>query len=428
MKKTIFLLFGLMMMGSLQAQTQTPVDFCMTKPVGYAQQVSGGEGGTVVTVATHTELRNALRANGKAIIIVTQDITFGEGMRISGEIKDKTLLGLKGVKLISTAQVKNSGILSLDAKSSNVIIRNLIFEGPGAYDVDGQDLISNVGCVGLWVDHCEFYDGLDGNFDNTKKADNISVSWCKFGYNKLPTPVGLPDKSDDHRFTNLVGGGSTDAPDDGHYSITFQYCYWSNGCRERMPRARNAEIHILNCYYNTDVGSSTALGLEGGINGLDCYVERSYFKQIGTIYKNYNGSGSKPHTLALVDCKASKALPADIGTTPRPTYPYSALPVEEVEAAVTGSRGAGATLTVGTEGTVSSPPTGVKLPASSRPTVFYDRGADALRVLSDIPVQHAALYSLQGVPVRRGIYTPGVYIARIVLENQESFTSKIIVP
>jgi pectate lyase len=420
-----FIFFFLFAAVACGAGGQTPVDFCMTNPVGYGGNVTGGAGGNVVTVASHAELKAALKASGKSIIIVTQDITFGEGMVISEVIQNKTLLGLNGVKLVSTAQVKNSGILGLKANSSNVIIRNLIFEGPGAYDVDGQDLISNTGCIGLWVDHCEFYDGVDGNFDNTNSADNVSISWCKFGYNK-PPKAGGSGGSNDHRFTNLIGGSASAAPADGHYSITFQCCYWSDGCKERMPRARNAEIHILNCYYNTNISSSTALGLEGGVNGLDCYVEGSYFKQIGTIYKNYNGTGSKPHTLAFVDCKASKAIPANIGTTPVPTYSYTSLPVADVEAAVTSSRGAGATLAVNTTGEASSPSTGVDSPASSRPTVFYDSAESKLRVLSETPVQRSMLYSLQGSPLQK-IHTAGVYIARVVLENQESFTSKIIV-
>jgi pectate lyase len=178
MKKLVYLLlFAVSGVTGGSAYAQTPADFCMAVPVGYGRNATGGAGGKVVTVASHTELKNALKAAEKSIIIITQNITFGEGAMISEIIKDKTLLGLKGVKLVSTAQTKNGGILGLKAGSTNVIIRNLIFEGPGAYDVDGNDLLSNMGCLNLWVDHCEFYDGVDGNFDNTNSADNISVSW-----------------------------------------------------------------------------------------------------------------------------------------------------------------------------------------------------------------------------------------------------------
>jgi pectate lyase len=414
----------ILLMLSFAMYGQGNADFCMTAPVGYGRSATGGSGGQIVTVASHTELKNALKATGKAIIIVTQDITFGEGAMISEVVKDKTLLGLKGVKLLSTAQVKNGGILGLKAGSNNVIIRNLIFEGPGAYDVDGNDLLSNMGCLNLWVDHCEFYDGVDGNFDNTNSADNVSISWCKFGYNK-PPKAGGSGGSNDHRFSNLIGGSESAAPADKHYSITFHYCYWSNGCRERMPRARNAELHILNCYYNTDITSSTALGLEAGTQGLDCYVEGSHFKQINTIYKNYGGTP----TLAIVNCLATKTLPANIGTTPQPAYPYTVLPVENVEAAVTGECGAGATLDITTAGEISSPcntSASLNNPKPAVPQVYYDPSIGDVRVVSEIPVKQTAIYSLQGVQVNK-INAQGIYIVRVALKNEDTFSHKIIV-
>ena len=84
-------------------------------------------------------------------------------------------------------------------------------------------------------------------------CDNTTISWCKFTYLK-PAIAGGSGGSNDHRFSDLIGSGATDFPSDGHYSITFQNCYWADGCKERMPRARNAEIHLLNCYYNTNPG------------------------------------------------------------------------------------------------------------------------------------------------------------------------------
>ncbi len=82
---------------------------------------------------------------------------------------------MPGARLVNTQLKTNvsgstdpSGILYIKPGSNNVIIRNLIFEGPGAYDVDGQDNLTNEG-TNIWVDHCEFQDGMDGNFDNKGK-------------------------------------------------------------------------------------------------------------------------------------------------------------------------------------------------------------------------------------------------------------------
>jgi pectate lyase len=401
-------------------------DYCMQAPVGYGGNATGGATGNVVTVKTRTELSDALRAPGPAVIIVTNNIVFGEGEIIKLAVQNKTLLGMSGVRLISTAQVKNGGILQLSDGSNNVIIRNLIFEGPGAYDTDGNDLLQNVGCTNLWVDHCEFYDGVDGNFDNTKTADNITISWCKFGYNN-PPKAGGSGGSNDHRFTNLVGGGASDAPADGHYSITFMYCYWSDGCKERMPRARNAELHILNCYYNTNVSGSTALGLEGGTRGLDCYVEGSHFKEISNIYKSY-GSGTK--NLTYADCLGGTMT--NIGTVSKPPYSYNALPVAGVEAAVTGASGAGATLTVNAaDGSVSSL---TSIHAPHQKTGQWIETSGNIRI-ENVQVKEICLYHLTGTKIRCVFFSPvmnlssltkGLYIVSALSTDGKIFSKKII--
>lgn len=314
-------------------------------PIGYGRNVTGGGNGSIVLVDSVAGLKSALSGTTPARVIVTRNLTFGEGDVVqTGAAWNKTLLGLPGVRLITTARVTNGGILQLSSNSGNFIIRNLIFEGPGAYDVDGRDLLHNNGCDGLWVDHCEFYDGVDGNFDNTNGSDNVTISWCKFAYN-IPPLAGGSGGSDDHRFSNLVGSNSNNAPLDGRFSITFQCCYWADGCRERMPRARNAELHILNCLYNTSVQGSVALGLEGGVSGTNCYVEGTHFKQITNVHKSY---GTGMVNLTFVDCIGAVA---DIGSAPRPTYDYTALPVGQVEATITA--GAGAILNVTTDGGIS---------------------------------------------------------------------------
>lgn len=329
-------------------------DYYMSSPTGFGENTTGGGNAAVITVNTRDALKSALKASGSSVIVVTENITFGEGEMISEVIKNKTLLGLKGVKLISTARVKDGGILGLKSGSDNVIIRNLIFEGPGAFDVDGRDLLQNTGCTNLWVDHCEFYDGVDGNFDNTVNADNITISWCKFGYQYPSKTEGMTgDGSGEHRYSNLIGGASSDYPPDGHYSITFQYCYWSDGCAQRMPRARNAELHILNCYYNTNVSGALAIGLGAGSKGTTCYVEGSDFRQIGRVVNtSYDEVSGQSVAVNFINCLTGGG---NLGTVSKPSYTYTVLDENQVEAAVTGSCGAGATLEVTLTGEISAP-------------------------------------------------------------------------
>ncbi len=325
-------------------------DYYMATPQGYGAATTGGGNATPITVTTWAALRTQMQSSGSKVILVSGVLTVPINQQLKAIITNKSLIGLPGAKLISTTQVHpGGGIIYLRPGSNNVIIRNLIFEGPGAYDIDGEDLLTADGCNNLWVDHCEFQDGLDGNFDIKGLTDNVTVSWCKFMYLKPPIPGGSGG-SNDHRFSNLVGSGSNDAPADGHFSVTFQNCYWATGCRERMPRARNAQLHILNCYYNTGVPSARALGLGGGVNNTTCYVENTNFSGITNVYTNYPGDGG---TVSLSFNNSINGA-ANIGTVPAPSYTTTVIPVNQVISYLTDATcGSGATLNVADTGVIT---------------------------------------------------------------------------
>jgi pectate lyase len=320
--------------------------YLMTSPVGYGAGTTGGGTPTAsntVTVKNAAELKSAFTGS-KSVILVSGSITTS---RIECTFSNKSIIGLPGAKLINTTQTKDgSGILNLKA-GSNVIIRNITFVGPGAYDEDGWDLLSNLGYSKLWVDHCEFQDGMDGNFDNTKKADNITVSWCKFTYLKPPKSGGSGG-SNDHRFTNLVGGSDSDVPSDGKYSITWINCWWSDGCVDRMVRARNAQNDMLNCYWSSKAASKN-IHLSPGTNGTFIYVENGVFACSGQIV-NFEKTGN--NNVKFVGCTGGTT---NTGTVPAPTYTWTKTPVSNVVSMVTNaSCGAGATLKVSADGAISS--------------------------------------------------------------------------
>ncbi|WP_236554564.1 T9SS type A sorting domain-containing protein [Flavobacterium sp. 9AF] len=327
----------------------------MATPQGFGTNTTGGGNATPVTVSTYTAFKNALLSTSaaNAVILVSGTIDCDY---TSVQLNNKSIIGLPGAKLRNTQitvgnsalSAANSGILNIKPNSNNVIIRNLIFEGPGAYDVDGRDNLTNEG-TNIWVDHCEFQDGMDGNFDNKGAADNITISWCKFTYLKAPI-AGGSGGSNDHRFTNLVGSSATDVTADGHYSITFQNCYWANGCKERMPRARNAELHLLSCYYNTSVASAKAIGLGGGTNNSTCYVENTNFANVANAYTYYSGDGGTV-AIAFNNCLNGAS---NVGSVSAPSYSTTPVPVNEVEALLTDPTcGAGATLQVSSSGAIS---------------------------------------------------------------------------
>jgi len=326
----------------------TPFSDKLSKPIGFAEGTTGGGTPThenTVIVTTAQELSAAING-ARSVILVSGTITTP---RISATLKNKSIIGLPGARLINLDQTATgSGILYLGEGSNNVIIQNLIFEGPGAYDTDGYDLLSNKGCYKLWVDHCEFQDGCDGNFDNTGNSDDITVSWCKFTYLKPPR-AGGSGGSADHRFSNLVGGSDSDYPTDGHYSITWQNCWWAKGVVARMIRGRNTEVHMLNCYWNSPE-TDDAIGLTAGTNGSTVYVEGGVFDIPEKANVVDIGSGSI--AVSFVNCTGKIK---NYGTVSSPDYEYRIMPVEEVVTAVAHPVcGAGATLMVSASGEVFS--------------------------------------------------------------------------
>lgn len=322
------------------------VTYCSPSAFGYGASATGGGSATPVLVGSVSELQSALNKGKNKVIIITKSLTFTTIMKVQ-DGANVTLLGLPGVTLTSLQQNKdNSGILYVK-RFNNLIIRNLTFVGPGAYDCDGSDLLCFENVTNAWVDHCDFQDGCDGNFDNKNGTDNVTVSWCRFRYLKAPK-AGGSGGSDDHRFTNLLGSSSSDKPGDGTYNLTWAYCWWDNGCKERMVRCRNCELHFLNCYWNSSVANYYV-----GPENAKCYFEGCTFEGKANtkdkIFKSYGGTNA----CKFVDCAGN--LPSNSGSISAPGYSYTASAQAETKSAVTNATcGAGATLTVTTAGAVSS--------------------------------------------------------------------------
>ncbi len=343
MKKFLLCAFSLVTL-SLQA-----INYCAPQSWGYAgSSVTGGGSATPTLVSSVSELKSAIGSNAKnKVVIITKSLTF-TSMLTMQNAQNVTILGLPGVKLVSTQQnATTSGILFVK-KSSNIIIRNLIFEGPGAYDCDGNDNLCFEGVTKAWVDHCEFQDGCDGNFDNKSTTDNVTVSWCRFRYLKAPK-AGGSGGADDHRFTNLLGSSSSDKPSDGTYNFTWAYCWWDEGCKERMVRCRNAELHFLNCYWNSSVANYYV-----GPENVKAYFEGCTFEGKANTAKNIFKSYGGTNACKFVNCSGN--LPSNSGTVNAPTYAYDQLNPADSKTYVTNETcGAGATLIINTQAQIGSP-------------------------------------------------------------------------
>ena len=174
---------------------------------------------------------------------------------------------------------RESGVFSVK-RCKNLIFRNLSFVGPGSIDCGGYDLLSVQYSSNVWVDHCEFIDGIDGNFDISNESDMITASWNEFSYT---------DRSLMHQNTTLIGSSDSKENDDDKLTITFAYNSWGAKCRARMPMARFGRFHMLNNYFHCK-GNTTAC-----INPRlksEFLIEGNYFEKGVTKIFTQSGASS----------------------------------------------------------------------------------------------------------------------------------------
>lgn len=311
-----FVRFGVLLGFTLLIGTVSAQDQC--KVVGWATQngnVSGGGNASPVEAANYDDLKSALTSSTVKVVHVRGSITIPPGGRITiQDISGKSIFGLPGSKIVSTDMTKDgSGILYIK-RCTNFIMRNLVLEGPGAYDTDGYDNLCIDNCQNFWVDHCEFHDGMDGNFDIKNMSDFISVTWSTFSYEKAPKADGSGGSSD-HRYSNLIGSSDGATDDATHLNVTFNYCWWGAGCRERMPRMRFGKLHMVNNLFTSSVANNCIrAGFKADILAVGNYFDNQKlpideYKDDYTAIKAYNNFGasdmtkksafSPPYTLAV---------------------------------------------------------------------------------------------------------------------------------
>lgn len=252
--------------------------------------------------------------------------TLTNGKRVREQAEYNTRQILINLTGDSKEKYRKAGAIGM-LRCNNFVIRNISFVGPGSIDISGSDLLTFTTCKNMWVDHCDFADGTDGNFDIGSASDFVTVSWCVFRYTA---------RSYMHQNTNLVG--SNDREPRGSLNVTFACNVWGDNCRARMPMGRNGKIHILNNYYNCK-GNFTA-----------CVNPRVYSEFL--IEGNYFAPGVK-NVFAQKDAAAwvwggsnvisepSVKVPKSSGTVTVP-YDYTVIPAEALPTEL--SKHAGATL------------------------------------------------------------------------------------
>lgn len=276
----------------------------------WLNSVETSSGSGVSNASTAAGTGGTIVVNGKEIAIDEEGeyltrktlVEKGEASKAKQDAGESlTAQDEENIKFLLTEAYRRSGVFYI-TNCSNLIIRNLSFQGPGSVDVGGYDLVAIInGTNHVWVDHCEFIDGQDGNFDITNESDFITASWCHFHYT---------DRSYVHQNTNLVGsndkydGTSGETIDDtGKLNITFAYNEWGENCRSRMPMARFGKIHMLNNWYNCPGNTENAINPRKQSEFL---IEGNYFVSgITKTFKASEATGISASDNTLVDPAAT---------------------------------------------------------------------------------------------------------------------------
>ena len=321
------------------------VDQC--KPIGWATRsgrtstefnVTGGGNATPITVTTFADLQKYAKDSSPRVIYI--DGTLGDGWngtsgsRLNITASNKTIIGLKPGTLLKAP-------IHITSKASNIIVRNIVIQGPGSNADQAWDNLTIEGeSKNIWIDHCEFWDGQDGNADVVKGSDNVTFSWCIFGYKKKSS----------HNLSNLIGSSDNEPVSEGKLNVTYMFNWWK-AANQRKPRCRYGNVHVVNNLLTGDASITNGTDVLGISAGHMCRVrtERNVFiNESNPIYTgNANGTGvNEVIDNIFTNCSGNTK---GTGTSFTPPYEYTSfmLKASEVEAAVKAN--AGATLKSPTE-------------------------------------------------------------------------------
>ena len=321
------------------------VDQC--KPIGWATrsgrsstafEVTGGGNATPITVKTFNDLQKYAKDSSPRVIYIDGSLGDGwsgtSGSRLNITASNKTIIGLKpGTLLKAPIHITN--------KASNIIVRNIVIQGPGSNADQAWDNLTIEGeAKNIWIDHCEFWDGQDGNADVVKGADNVTFTWCIFGYKKKSS----------HNLSNLIGSSDNEPVSEGKLNVTYMFNWWK-AANQRKPRCRYGNVHVVNNLLTGDANITNGTDVLGVSAGHMCTVrtERNVFiNESNPIYTgNANGTGvNEVIDNIFTNCSGNTK---GTGTSFTPPYDYTGfmLKASDVEAAVKAN--AGATLASPTE-------------------------------------------------------------------------------
>lgn len=292
--------------------------------------ITGGTGGTVVTVNNYADLLYYANTVGTGKYIV----------QISGTI---SLPGTGGFTIRANKTLRGIGTnptlignVGFQNRDGNIIIENLNITNPCTNSAcDGISLKQDI--YNVLVTKCTIYDCGDGIFDISNNSDFVTVSWCKFYYNN-------PAPAENHRFACLVGSSDSQSDDAANLRVTYHHNWWTNRVKERMPRVRYGQVHVYNNYYSNLEAGGYCIGVGCGAR---IRVENNYFNTVPNPWADYyTGNGVAGHigwnTGNIFDnCTEPTWATNEYSTIFTPPYEYNLDDTNNIPAIVEEFAGAG---------------------------------------------------------------------------------------
>lgn len=331
---------------------------------GFAEKVTGGAGGQVVTARTVDEFLEHIGSPDPMTLLIpegvhdfrvqkkvmaaanpndpedpSKGVTFriptGDGFgRAPGAEMVETatwdrLIWVAGNKSIigmgRGAHLRGASFY-VRHPASNVIFRNLAIYDVNPHVVEAGDGIQGVDVDGLWVDHCTFRWISDGNdIHGRKGSKRVTFSWVHYDGDK--SPVSPPD-----HYATAVGNSE----------VTYHHVWWDtvNGRAPKCDGDR-ARVHIFNNLYTNNTYFEVGAG-----GGAQVLLEGSVFRDVR--FPTARGSGGLIHGRANLYEDISAGHQLDWKTVPEPKdevfeppYEYTLDQADSVEAMLRERAGVG---------------------------------------------------------------------------------------
>jgi len=302
----IFIIALLLLFSASYAVSQVTA---IAVPDGYAgaRGTTGGGNAARITVSTASQFKSAVSGDVPAVVVVSGRINMGGDITVGS---NKTIVGANTSSGLYGGAVKVQG--------TNYIFQNLTI-GPHN-DGDAMEISR---ATNVYINHCEFYDGADGNCDIVRGADYVTLAWCKFYY----------INQSDHRFSILIGNSDSKTSDEGKLHVTIHHTWFAGRVDQRMPRVRYGDVHLYNNYY----GSPGNLYCIGNGYKSRIRVENSVFENVSNPWRDMGATTSNGKmgwtNLQFIGCSQPNFMYNSYPTFDLP-YSFQADPVNQTKSMV----------------------------------------------------------------------------------------------